>query len=61
MRHCAICLWPAIPLIMKINKALRKIHPDDKDYQASLNSHFNYFNTTTPMANVLLGASLAME
>lgn len=50
---------PAV--VYGLNKALRKIHPDDKDYQASLNSHFNYFNTTTPMANILLGASLAME
>lgn len=44
-----------------LEKALRKIYPDDEDYKKSMNNHFNYFNTTTWMANILLGASLAME
>ncbi|NVY96005.1 PTS system mannose/fructose/sorbose family transporter subunit IID [Lactobacillus sp. DCY120] len=44
-----------------LSKALRKIYPHDEDYKKSLNNHFNYFNTTTWMANILLGASLAME
>ncbi|GAW64038.1 hypothetical protein FC65_GL000827 [Ligilactobacillus acidipiscis DSM 15836] len=43
-----------------LEKALRKIYPDDEDYKKSMNNHFNYFNTTTWMANILLGASLAM-
>ena len=34
---------------------------NDDDYVASLNNHFKYFNTTTWMANILLGASVAME
>ncbi|MBN7273797.1 PTS fructose transporter subunit IID [Ligilactobacillus pobuzihii] len=44
-----------------LEKALRKIYPDDEEYKMSMNNHFNYFNTTTWMANILLGASLAME
>ncbi|MBM7708435.1 PTS system mannose/fructose/sorbose family transporter subunit IID [Enterococcus lemanii] len=50
---------PAV--VFGLEKALRKIYPDDKDYIASLNNHYKYFNTTTWMANLLLGASLAME
>lgn len=37
------------------------MYPKDADYKKSLNNHFNYFNTTTWMANILIGASLAME
>ncbi len=48
---------PAV--VFGLNKALRKIYPNDEDYKASLNNHFKYFNTTTWMANLLLGASLA--
>ncbi|MDN3955606.1 PTS system mannose/fructose/sorbose family transporter subunit IID [Sporolactobacillus laevolacticus] len=49
-------------VVYALSPALRKIHKNnDKDYIESLNNHFNYFNTTTPMANILLGASLAME
>ncbi|MDO4670422.1 MAG: PTS system mannose/fructose/sorbose family transporter subunit IID [Aerococcus sp.] len=50
---------PAV--VYGLEKALRKIYPNDEDYKASLNNHFKYFNTTTWMANILLGASLAME
>ena len=50
---------PAV--VYGLEKALRKIYPNDEDYKKSLNNHFNYFNTTTWMANILLGASLAME
>lgn len=50
---------PAV--VYGLQKALRKIYPDDEEYIASLNNHFKYFNTTTWMANILLGASLAME
>lgn len=50
---------PAV--VYGLEKALRKIHPNDEDYVASLNNQFKYFNTTTWMANLLLGASLAME
>lgn len=50
---------PAV--VYGLEKALRKIYPNDEDYRASLNNHFKYFNTTTWMANLLLGASLAME
>ncbi|EKW99493.1 PTS system mannose/fructose/sorbose family transporter subunit IID [Ligilactobacillus saerimneri] len=44
-----------------LGRALRKIYPNDDDYLKSLNNQFKYFNTTTWMGNILLGASLAME
>ncbi len=50
---------PAV--VYGLNKVLRKIYPNDDEYVASLNNHFKYFNTTTWMANILLGASIAME
>ena len=51
---------PAV--VFGLEKVLRKIHKNnDDDYVASLNNHFKYFNTTTWMANILLGASVAME
>lgn len=48
-------------VVFGLEKVLRKIHPKDEDYVASLNNHYKYFNTTTWMANILLGASVAME
>lgn len=50
---------PAI--VFGLEKSLRKIYPNDDEYVASLNNHYKYFNTTTWMANIILGASLAME
>ncbi|MDF7681993.1 PTS system mannose/fructose/sorbose family transporter subunit IID [Lactobacillus sp. ESL0679] len=50
---------PAV--VFGLEKALRKIYPNDDDFKKSMNNQFNYFNTTTWMANILLGASLAME
>lgn len=50
---------PAV--VFSLNKALRKIYTNDDEYIASLNNHFEYFNTTTAMANIILGASLAIE
>ena len=50
---------PAV--VYGLNKVLRKIYSNDDEYVASLNNHFKYFNTTTWMANILLGASIAME
>lgn len=41
--------------------ALRKIYPNDDDYEHALANHLNYFNTTTAMANILMGATTAME
>lgn len=40
---------------------LRKIYPNDEEYKAALNNHFNYFNSTTVMSSVILGATLATE
>ena len=48
-------------VVFGLEKALKKVHQDEDDYVASLNNHYKYFNTTTWMANLLLGASLAME
>lgn len=48
-------------VVFGLKKALRKLYPNDEDYRASLDNQFKYFNTTTWMANILLGASLAME
>ncbi len=50
---------PAV--VYSLEKALRKIYPNDEDYQKSLENHFRYFNTTTAMGNIILGAALAME
>lgn len=40
---------------------LRKIYKKDDEYKAALNNHFNYFNSTTAMSSVILGATLAIE
>lgn len=40
---------------------LRKIYKDDEEYKAALNNHFNYYNSTTAMSSVILGATLAIE
>ncbi|KRM35460.1 PTS family mannose fructose sorbose porter component IID [Agrilactobacillus composti DSM 18527 = JCM 14202] len=40
---------------------LRKIYKNDDDYQAALDNHFNYFNSTTVMSSMILGATTAME
>lgn len=44
-----------------LEKSLRKLYPSDEDFKKSLDNQFKYFNTTTWMGNILLGASLAME
>ncbi|WP_025083704.1 PTS system mannose/fructose/sorbose family transporter subunit IID [Latilactobacillus fuchuensis] len=48
-------------IVWAFSKVLRKIYPKDDDYIAALDNHFQYFNTTTAMANLILGATLAME
>ncbi|MFT9096957.1 PTS system mannose/fructose/sorbose family transporter subunit IID [Liquorilactobacillus sp.] len=40
---------------------LRKIYKDDNEYQEALDNHFNYFNSTTVMSSMILGATTAME
>lgn len=47
-------VWSMAPL-------LRKIYPKDEEFQASLRNHFNYFNTTPYLANIVLGTTIAME
>ncbi len=42
-------------------KALRKIYPNDEDYIEAMQNHYNYFNITPQMGNIVLGATLAME
>lgn len=48
-------------VVWSLSKVLRKIYPKDDEYIEALDNHFQYFNTTTVMANVILGATLAME
>ena len=40
---------------------LRKIYKNDEEYKAALNNHFSYFNSTTVMSSIILGATLATE
>lgn len=40
---------------------LRKIYKDDEEYKEALDNHFNYFNSTTVMSSMILGATLAIE
>ena len=40
---------------------LRKIYKKDDEYKEALNNHFNYYNSTTVMSSVILGATLAIE
>lgn len=48
-------------IVWAFSKVLRKIYPNDDDYIQALDNHFQYFNTTTAMANIILGTTLAME
>ena len=48
-------------VVFALSKVLRKLYPNDDDYVASLNNHYKYFNTTPPIAGLLLGAALAVE
>lgn len=50
---------PAVAYSMA--RALRKIYPNDDDYIEAMDNHFNYFNITPQMGNLVLGATLAME
>lgn len=44
-----------------MSRALRKIYPNDDDYIEAMDNHYKYFNCTPQMANIILGATLAME
>lgn len=48
-------------VVYGLEPVLRKIYPDDEDFIATLDNHFRFFNTTTWMANLILGAVIAME
>lgn len=49
-------------LVWSLAPALRKIYKnDDEGYKKSLDNQFKYFNTTTAMSNIIMGAGLAME
>lgn len=50
---------PSVAFSMR--KALRKIYKDDKEYIEAMNNHYKYFNANPLIANVILGATLAME
>ena len=51
-------MGPAIAWAMA--PVLRKIYKNDEEYKAALNNHF-YYNSTTVMSSVILGATLAIE
>lgn len=50
---------PSVAFSMR--KALRKIYKDDKEYIEAMDNHYKYFNANPLMANVILGATVAME
>lgn len=50
---------PSVAFSMR--KALRKIYKDDKEYIEAMDNHYKYFNANPLIANVILGATLAME
>lgn len=50
---------PSVAFSMR--KALRTIYKDDKEYIEAMDNHYKYFNANPLMANVILGATLAME
>ena len=52
-------MGPAVAWAMA--PVLRKIYKNDEDYKAALNNHFSYFNSTTVMSSIILGATLATE
>lgn len=73
-RHNAILRWmfmgsalynyetgQATSVVWSLAKLLKKIYPNDEEYKEALKNHFNYFNTTTAMGNIILGATIAME
>ena len=51
-------MGPAIAWAMA--PVLRKIYKKDDEYKMALNNHFNYFNSTTVMSSMILGATLAV-
>ena len=48
-------------VVYALAPALRKIYKDDDSYVDALNNHFKYFNTHPWIANLILGAALAIE
>lgn len=48
-------------VVFSLSPSLRKIYKKDEDYVEALNNHFKYFNTMPWIANLVLGAALAME
>lgn len=52
-------MGPAIAWAMA--PVLRKIYKKDDEYKMALNNHFNYFNSTTVMSSMILGATLEVE
>ena len=52
-------MGPAVAWAMA--PVLRKIYKNDDEYKAALNNHFSYFNSTTVMSSLILGATLAAE
>ncbi|WP_024345112.1 PTS system mannose/fructose/sorbose family transporter subunit IID [Lacrimispora indolis] len=51
----------ASSVVFALNPALRKIYKDDQEYLESVNNHYKYFNCMPWLANLILGATLAIE
>ena len=48
-------------VVYALAPALRKIYTNDDEYVEALNNHFKYFNAMPWLAEILLGATLAIE
>lgn len=48
-------------VVFALTPALRKIYTNDDEFVEALNNHFKYFNAMPWLAEILLGATLAIE
>ena len=49
------------PVVAALGPILRKIYKDDDKYRRVMEEHYSFFNTNTYTANIVLGATVAME
>lgn len=48
-------------LVYAMAPALRKIYTDDREYKEALGNHFQFFNVTPYLENIIIGIALSME
>ena len=48
-------------VVLALSPLLRKIYPEDEAYKEAVMSHFSFFNTHRKMAQLILGAVVALE